>query len=58
MREKNDIFKLLDGMGIKRGVSMKEYTSFKVGGDAFAMVEPRCAEDICYAQRAAADSMR
>ena len=55
MREKNDIFKLLDGMGIKRGVSMKEYTSFKVGGDAFAMVEPRCAEDICYAQRAAAE---
>lgn len=39
-----DFLKLLDslsGLSVKTDVRMREYTSFKIGGQAPVMVEPR-----------------
>lgn len=44
-----DFLKLLDslsGLSVKTDVRMREYTSFKIGGEAPVMVEPRSAAEV------------
>lgn len=47
--------KVLGGMNFKKYVPMRDYTTFKIGGECLAMVEPASAQEVMLALETAAE---
>lgn len=47
--------RVLDGMNFKKNVPMRDYTTFKIGGECLAMVEPASAQEVMLALETAAE---
>lgn len=52
----DNLFAALNGLAVRRGVPMSGYTSFRIGGDAALMVEPRDAGELIFALRASREA--
>ena len=48
--------RVLGGMNFKKNVPMRDYTTFKIGGECLAMVEPASAQEVMLALETAAES--
>lgn len=47
--------RVLGGMNFKKNVPMRDYTTFKIGGECLAMVEPASAQEVMLALETAAE---
>ena len=47
--------RVLGGMNFKKNVPMRDYTTFKIGGECLAMVEPASAQEVMLALKTAAE---
>lgn len=55
MEKLDRLERVLGGMNFKKNVPMRDYTTFKIGGECLAMVEPASAQEVMLALETAAE---